>query len=686
MAAMLSLPACAGSAMVGVPVETQDVGVRVAELTARQENDLRYHASILRNEANDLPTRAGAAERLLRLHVPQAIAVLEEMLRSGNPAMMLPVIRAMGQSPEPIPGLRESAVEALRTAPQGILDQLVIVVAKYEEAAFGRVSDLAGDRSGADAQRLGPIIALGSFPTRKSGDLLMELADPQRGEPEALRAAAFGALRRLAGLDLGNDYRQWRDWWEEARDKSREDWARDLVRQYQDRNAELERLHAEVARRFVELLRELYRTLPLEKQFERLNGDIEDELAPVRQFAVRRIARLLRDSEMPPEGLKQKIAARLDDRSAGIRREAAELLDELNEPNAATMIVDRLERETDRQVIGTYLQVLARRPTEASREALLRWLGDAELGGAAGEALWELLPTVELSAEAREKTVARVQEVFEADRSPLAARLLAFMVEDPQRSGVEGMLDGPEAELRRGVAEGLCRRGLHEPLVRRAGDDVIYPYAVRALAAGPADLRTLGALASLEAPASGVREWEEAVGAVAGRLDPKLVMAADDLLMETGRAGPALRARLLSRGSELPAEQREAVLMRLVPLLLEQGEGLRGLELMESMNGVSVSESFLELKFRAAVFAGRYEAAEQIRGGAEAWVRLLEETATTNPEVARSLQSQIDARFGGELEGDLKRGYEAAAAKLAPPVESENGQAPENAEEAESSG
>ena len=86
-----------------------------------------------------------------------------------------------------------------------------------------------------------------------------------------------------------------------------------------------------LARRIVEVLRELYRTRDLAGQLERLPRDLDDELAPFRAFAMERIARLLRDSVIIPPALREKVVRCLDDEAATGRRQAAVLLDELDE-------------------------------------------------------------------------------------------------------------------------------------------------------------------------------------------------------------------------------------------------------------------------------------------------------------------------------------------------------------------
>lgn len=649
-----------------------------AALTEKQAEDLQYHASILQNAANDHATRAGAAARLLRMELPEADRVLSEALGSGEPSLMLAVIEALGSAALPARGLLDAAVQALRTAPQETLDQLAIVVARYETAALGDVSALALDRALPIPERLGPIRALASFSTRESVDRLMELADPARGEEPAIREAALESLRRLAPADLGSDYSRWRAWWNRARQSSRVEWAREVVRQYQDRTAELERLNDELVLRYVGLLRELYVTLPLAGQLQRLPADLDDELAPVREFAMGRIARLLRDSVPIPEPVREKVLSRLDDEVPALRRQAAQLLDELDEPTLAERIAQRLGAEHDREVILAYLQLLKNRTTAAALEPILAWLGDEQMGDPAAEALWKLLRTTSLSAEQSAAARQAVAETLRVRPSSRIVRLSAYLSEEQDLQQVQAMLDGDDAAIRAAVAAGLCARGQREALLEHAADPAVYPWALRVLADGPANLAGFELLTGLRPTAEMAPAWADAVRALAARLDPALVLEADDALARTDYAEAPLRATVLRRVAALPPEAltleyRIRMLDRLAPMLIELGEAPVAFDLLDSLDGTAGSPTLTELKFRAALLAGRYDAAAQIHEDGSAWIPILADLAERGGEEAARLRDEIARRFAGNLADDpaFKAAFDTATAGLSSPAESE---------------
>jgi hypothetical protein len=650
-----------------------DPAETMATPTEKQVEDLQYHASILQNPANDRATRTGAAQRLLRMDLPEANAVLDAALRSGDSSLMWPVIEALAAEGEPAPGVREGAIQALRTAPRETLDELAIIVARYEQEAFQEVSNLALDRQLPIAERLGPVHALASFSTRESVDRLMELADPARGEDPTIRDAALDSVRRLAPADLGDDYEQWRAWWSTARQISRVEWAREVVRQYQDRAAELERLHGGLAQRYVNLLRELYLALPLPGQLQRLPIDLEDELPSVRAFALGRIARLLRDSVQIPDPVREMVISRMDDAVPALRRDAAQLLYELDEPSLAQRIAQRLPTERDREVILAYLGHLKDRTTAEALPSILAWLTDEELGGAAAEALWTLLRTGDLSEESLATARVAVCGAMTGRPTPKICRLAAYIVEGEEEQNLEAMLDDDDPALRAAVAEGLCARGRWQPLREKADDEIIYPWALRALAEGPAELEVFRVLIDLPPPPQMIEQWAEAVRALSGRLDPARLLEADDALAAVAYADTPLRAALLQRAAQLPPdalslEDRIRLLERLAPMLIELGEAPRAFTLLDQLGSGAGSPGLEEIKFRAALYSGHYDAAGQIRENGLAWLEILPQLAERDQDLAAALRDEIARRFAARLadDPDFKAAFDATAARLAP--------------------
>ncbi|MDY7108982.1 MAG: hypothetical protein SYC29_10145 [Planctomycetota bacterium] len=687
---MLLSTACAA-----IPAEVQDPpepeagqateGSPPPSLSEKQAEDLQYHASILENPANDRATRSEAARRLLRMNLPEAQAILEEALGSGESSLMWPVIEALDTAGEPAPGVRDAAIQALRVAPEDTLEQLSLVVARYEGAAWEQVAGLALDRELPIAQRLGPIRALASFSTRESVDRLMELADPAREEDPMIRSAALDSLRRLAPADLGDDYEQWRAWWRQARRLSREQWTLEVVRQYQERSAELETLRDDLVDRYVKLLRELYLALPLPEQLQRLPEDLDDELPSVRQFALDRVGRLLRDSVQIPPPVREKILSRLDDAVPALRARAAQLLYELDQPDLPALIARRLAEERDRAVIRAYLGHLGNRTTPEALPSILVHLNDAQLSAAAAEALWTLLRTADLPEDALATVRVAVQDALMRHSGPQIGRLAAYLADEDALPSMIAMLDGDDPASRAAIAEGLCARGRTEPLLAHADDETVYPWALRSLAEGPAELEAMQRLIELQPPPELGESWAEAVRALSSRLDPARLLEADELLASVEYADPSLRISILRQAVERPPEgldleQRQALLVRLGPLLIEQGRAPQAFELLDELGNGGTSPALSDIKFQAALRSGHYDAAGQIREDGQAWLDVLISLDEREEDLALALRDEIARRFAARLVDDtpFKEAFEAATASLPPPatVEEEGEPAP----------
>lgn len=652
-------------------------------LTVQQERDLAFYRAILENPTNHPDTRIGAADRLLGLDVPQAVEVLDGALRHGAPPVRRSVVEALRLADEPVPGLLDGAVHALRTAEPEVLDQLAIIINRYGDEGLSLVVELARDTSVPVVERVGAITALGHFPTRASGDELIGLADPFHGEHEEIRVAAFASLRRLSPANFGTDFDKWRGWWQGVRDMSQEEWAREVVRQYQERNARLERENADLARRFVEVLRGLHRTLDVPAQLERVRQDLDDPLVPVRDLAIERIERLMRDSVTIPDPVRAKLVERLDDKDASIRVRAMNVLDELDQPDLARLVAARLPAENDRAVLIRSLEVLTRRPTTDAVDALVA-LADAEVVGvAAADALWAFVCATEIPIESRHAALIAVRSAV-GRRAPAATgqsasarhlpgliRLLAFLGEEPDLLVVEPFLDDENPALRRAVAEGLALRGRRRPLLDRANDPAVFPSAVRAIAAGPADLASFQQLAGLTPPEGLHDTWAEGIRTLAASLEPGTRLDADRTLRRLEYADAALRSIVLLPLTGLPPDAmppayRVETLETLTPLLLAQGEALRAYEILDSFNGIDGFPSLAEARFRAALCAGRFDAAAQLRPAPGAWLAALGDLVEGKTPGAQSVSEEIERRYGGSLDARLRASLDAARRQLEP--------------------
>ncbi|MCZ6851957.1 MAG: hypothetical protein O7F17_09975, partial [Planctomycetota bacterium] len=352
------------------------------DLTPSQRRQLEIFQSTLLSPPTaeiEPATRRGAAEELIAMRMTPAIAILRQALGSGRGPVVIAVIEAMEASPQPVAGLLQTVVERLQDGSPQIVERLNSLLLRYGEPALQLAGSMALDRGAPSAARLGPINALGSFRSRQSAGYLMTLLEREPPEPAEVVAGACRSLERLTGFPFGSDAKRWRTWWADHKDEPLENWLRIMVQQLSARVADLDqriqqlkRDNDTIAQRVVGAERELFVRLSPEDQFARLQTLLNDPLTPVRQFAVDRVERLLRDSELAPIQVQDKLAERLADAGEGrsLRLSAARLLNDLNYPRTGELVAAALASESDPTRAGGYLEILVKRPSPSALDVL----------------------------------------------------------------------------------------------------------------------------------------------------------------------------------------------------------------------------------------------------------------------------------------------------------------------------
>lgn len=658
----------------------KEPAVATDEQSVRLQRQLELFSRTVQNPSDDIApqTRRQAAEELIEMNTPAATDRLAEALRGGEPTVVMAVIDAMERTPEPVKGLLPAATETLQEATGERLEKLSLVLPRYGPEALAMVAVLARNGQEPPPRRVGPIYALSAFRTRQSALELMALLDEQRIEPPEITAATGSSLERLTGLPYGDDAEQWRRWWDRLKDEPIEDWLRIMVLHLNTKTSELEREilqhdqeSQEIARRLAETLRELFLTLTLDEQLARLPDLLDDDLAPVRAFALGRVERRLRDSGRVPELIKTKLAERVadPDEQPQSRLLAAQLLNDLNYQTTGALATKALEDQVDPAIAQGYLEILARRPEPGSANLMLLWLDDPVAGEAAANALWAALTGRVINEEALATTRRAARAAFEWRMTPAHVRLLAAVGDATERAPAEELLDDPDPTLRRAAAEGLSWAGVLEPLMERLHDDEVYPFVIQLVARGPSDVATLRSLAELAPPETHRQAWSEALVAVAGRLTPADLIAADTMLASLDHVSPQIRADILSGVPDmapdiLSPDQRGTLLIRLAQLYLDMDAPGRAYEVLAWPNGSAMTPAFADLKFQTAAMAGLYDEAAALNGDVTSWITLLDKLTSQSPETAAALKDEISRRFPSEIQGDSGELFRAAVERL----------------------
>ncbi|MHC4220003.1 MAG: hypothetical protein ACYSU7_16285 [Planctomycetota bacterium] len=682
--AVAYLAGCSGSegskGFLGIqfPSSSQD---KADEKALRQQRQMEVFDRTVRNPSADIDPeiRRQAAEEMIAMDLPDATARLAEALGSGEPTVELAVIDAMESAPEPVEGLLPAAVATLQDASGPRLDKLSLVLPRYGEPALNRVAVLARDQSEPPARRLGPIYALASFRSRDSAVQLMVMMDEQRNEPPEVVAATGASLERLTGLPYGSDASQWRRWWDKLKDEPIESWLRIMVMHLSTKTSELEheihqrdRESEAIAERLATALRDMFLMLSVEDQLARLPDLLDDELAPVRAFALGRVERRLRDSERIPESVQQKLAERLTDSTEQptSRLLAARLLNDLNYQPTADMVAAVLAVEKDPEVARGYLEILARRSTPEALDLMLLWLDDSTAGEAAADATWAVILNGTLDRSDVPTVRRAARRAYQWRATPAHVRLLGAIGEDRDLELVVQQVEAGEPAMRRAAAEGLAFAGHRDPLLEHVRDEEVYPFAIRLVARGPNNIDTLRALAELAPPESHRQEWTQAVKEAADRLAPADLIEVDTILESLPHVDRQLRADVLARIVGLPPdtlteEQLSALAARLVTLRIDLGDYQGAYDVVTRNNGAMPSTPALrQLAFKAAVLSGHYDDAAAIDNDPRRWVLLYDELTAQRPQAAGAVGEEIQRRFPDKLEGDVGELFRVAEERL----------------------
>lgn len=626
----------------------------------RRQRQLEVFDSTVRNPSTDIDaqTRRQAAEELIAMDEPDATERLIAALGCDEPVVIHAVIEAMELSPNPVPGLLPAAVGTLHDASDANREKLSLILPRYGRPALDLVAQHAQDSEATPAQRIGPIYALASFRSRESAEKLMTILDGQEPAPPEVINATCQSLERLTGLPYGSAPGEWRRWWDTLKDQPIEQWLRIVVDHLSKRTTELEgqiqqqrRERDVIATRLAEEKRRYFQTLLVEEQLRELPLLLSDALAPLRRFAMRRVERILRDSERVPEPVRERLVERLEDPAEvpQLRLTAAQLLSDLDYPETAELITAALDAERDKEIIRGYLEILAKRPTRANLDPILAWLDDPIAGEAAAGALWSVISKGILEPESLPAARAAARAAFESWPTAAHGRLLAAIGEPKDYAHLEALLDNADAGMRQAVAQGLAWAGARDLLVVRADREELFPFAVGVLASGEADLKTFELLARLKAPPAHTKQWERAVVGLAHRLDAAELLAADDLLATMAHVSLRLRAEALGQVAD-PASgdslaHRAPILVRLADLQLGTGDYEGAYQTTLKLADSPVTAALAQLKFRAALLAQRFDEASTLSAAPRVWVNMFQQLAADQPRVAEALAAEIERRF-----------------------------------------
>lgn len=508
--------------------------------------------------------RLAAARTLAQSSGPDTQKLLVELLSpGGDPVVQRVIAQAVaqgGQAGEP--RVASALFELLVGATPADADDFARAVAAVCDGPFvQRLLRLSLDASAPLDRRRAGIKTLGYLRRRDAAGALILLVGVD--QPEVVRAEVFAALAALSGIEeIGRDAVRWRLWWKQRQDLSDEQWYATLAKDLAQRGDELAGQVKRIEERLTEVRRQLHRASPQSERTALLIDFLKDPSESTRLLAVELCVQRVIDAQAIEPELRDALLVRLEDPSAAVRRRAAKLLHDLSDEAAAGVAAENFVsgREQDRQVLGTYLLMLARRPQPRVVERALELLPDPVLGGQAAGVLAAAIDTGMVGAEQKVDAAARARARIEQDPlpDPKFVELLGRVGDERDWQRIAGWLDSEDGPVKQAAAKVWANSDQPlGPLVQRAADPVVQQIAIDAARRRGHQPQTMLELA-LHRPQEdqAVQAWQRAMVAMAGRVPPSAVLEVDGVLASRGESlkwreqlASAAIERLLPAGS-----------------------------------------------------------------------------------------------------------------------------------------
>ncbi len=414
-------------------------------------SDLTSLLALFQSSATSPESRLSAATALLNDGRVSAKAALHEGLLSDEP-----------------PGVRLAAATA---------------IARHPAPPRDLVPALAAALDPSDAASAGTILqALSKYRTREAiRPIITRVLGENAGADAELRFAAMRTLVAQTGNeDFGDSASRWRAWWGEVQMLPEAEFRLRIADTLAKQSGVLRRQRDELSSRLIDAYRRLHSSMNEAERGTLLTELLRSELPDLRSLGLDLTRRALLNAQRLGEPVVLAVAARLTDPSAGIRAEAAGILQKLDRPDLAPSIAAALDAEPDPAAAAGMLGALARRPQPGTLDMILRWMSaagparDTALGAALALEQAGLLP----DDAARRTLLSAVEALKIEDVTPDSVRLQArlggadrakpYLASEraPIALAAAGALADSPATLDAVIDAARANPGLFEPAVR----------------------------------------------------------------------------------------------------------------------------------------------------------------------------------------------------------------------------
>ncbi len=386
-------------------------------MTDGDRRQLRTLTRMLSESDRSNKTRTEAAGLLLPMPFPAATAALTAALdNSADPAGRIAVARAINETGLASAAFADRLVDMLGDQDDQTRAAAATALGVYKNrGVLNRLTALAADRTAAEPTRTAAIAALSRRVDKQSIETLIGLLkEPQ---PQ-LRAAALTALETLTGIRrFGDDEAKWSIWWRANRDKPRQQWLADqvdsLARQNADQQQQIDRLGARLGK----AMSQVYTATAPAGRPTLVLTLLKDPVAEIRLIGLTLAAQRAGAGETLAPRTLPVLRAMLADADHDVRANAATLTANLNDTEAVSTLIERLEVETAPLVRQNLIAALGALRDPIAVDVLLGALA-AEINGAAVQAAIateRLADHTTLTSEQIDRAVAVITERYGSD-------------------------------------------------------------------------------------------------------------------------------------------------------------------------------------------------------------------------------------------------------------------------------
>jgi hypothetical protein len=207
--------------------------------------------------------------------------------------------------------------------------------------------------------------------------------------------------------------------------------------------------------------------------------------------------------------------------------------------------------------------------------------------------------------------------------------------------------------MRIAVAEGFASAGFAEPLIARADDQTLYAIALTALQKH-SNIEAFNKLMNLYQ--ENEPSWNAAVFVIASSLDTSSLLRADDMLHRIGvnELRLSVLTSIWEKSTSRSLAARKAIARRAVPLMIESGDAVGALQLLDAFGESLIDDDLLSLRFAAAIAASAWDAAADVRSEPTVWIAAWNATKESDTTAASVIRQQIIQRFRDQLSDSQK--------------------------------